>query len=50
MDVIVALGHIAGAIVATIILGMVMLFIGAWEGQRNQKRMLEEVSIQLGKL
>lgn len=48
MDVLIAIAHIGGSIVALVVFGIVVLLIGAWEMQRNQRHALEDASIQLG--
>ena len=48
METYIAIAHILGAIIVFIIFGIVVLTIAAWENDRNQKRVLEEMSIALG--
>jgi len=44
----IAIAHISGAIVATFAFGFVVLALGAWEAERNQKHRLEEMAIAVG--
>lgn len=48
MTVFIAIAHFVGAIIATILFGVLALFIAAWEGQRNEKQLQEELSLVLG--
>lgn len=45
---IVAIGHIGGAILAVVALVVIGSLIGRWDGQRIQRRALEDASIELG--
>ena len=48
MDILIAIGHIAGAVIASIILGLVILFISSWELERNKKIATGELALKLG--
>lgn len=48
MEILIAIAHILGSIVALIIFGFVILLIAAWETDRVQKQVAEEVSVALG--
>lgn len=48
MDLLIAIGHIAGSLVMLLVLGFVTALIGSWEVERNSKRFQEEISIELG--
>lgn len=48
MDIVLAFGHVLGAIVAVVAFGFGVALLGAWELQRNQKAATEELSISLG--
>lgn len=48
MDILIAIGHIAGAVIVSTILGLIILFMTDWELERNQKRVLEELALKLG--
>lgn len=48
MEILIAIAHILGSIIAVVIFGFVVIFIGAWETDRNQKRVVEETSVTLG--
>ena len=43
-----AIVHVIGALVASFAFGMLVMFIGAWEQERVEKRRLENASIALG--
>jgi hypothetical protein len=43
-----AIVHVVGALGATFAFGLLVLFIGAWEQERVQKRRLQDASIALG--
>ena len=42
MSALIALGHIIGAIIALIILGIGILILAGWEIERNKKAALQE--------
>lgn len=44
----VAIIHVVGAIVATLVFGILVLIIGGWEQGRVQRRRLQDASIALG--
>lgn len=48
MEILVAVGHIGGSIIVLVLLGLAGLFVAGWESARNQKILLEEVSVHLG--
>ena len=48
MEILIAIGHIVGAVFVSIIIGMVILFISSWEQERNLKAAMEELSVRLG--
>ena len=48
MQVLVAVGHIVGSILALLVLGFFLLLVAGWETERNTKRALEEMSLALG--
>jgi len=49
MDIIIALAHIAGAVVVWFALGICMLMLTAWDTKRNQQRYLQDFSLHLGR-
>lgn len=48
MSVLIATGHIIGALVALIVFSLGVLMLAGWESERNQKSALQEMSIDLG--
>ena len=48
MDILIATGHITGAIIVIVAIGIGIFLIGAWEAQQNQRLALEETSQALG--
>jgi hypothetical protein len=48
IQVIIAIAHIVGSILAVLIIGLIFVFIASWEAERNQKHLLEDVSAKLG--
>lgn len=48
MDILVAIGHIAGALLTMLVLSIVVVIVSAWEIRRNQRQALEDASIALG--
>ena len=48
MDILIAIGHIAGAVIVSIILGLAILFISSWELERNKKGATGELALKLG--
>jgi hypothetical protein len=46
--VLIAIAHIVGAVLTTIVFGFVVLAISGWETARNQRHRLEELAIGLG--
>lgn len=48
MDILIAIGHISGAVIGSFILGLIILFIASWELERNGKRANEELALKLG--
>jgi hypothetical protein len=48
IEILIALAHIIGSILAVLVLGLIIMLIAAWEASRNRKRALEEASIRLG--
>lgn len=48
MDVLVAVGHIGGSIIAVVALEIGLLLFGGWETQRNQRKALENAALALG--
>jgi hypothetical protein len=48
MEILIAIAHIIGSIVALFIFGFVVLLIAGWERGRIQKQVAEEASVALG--
>ncbi|MDD5321039.1 MAG: hypothetical protein PHD43_10585 [Methylococcales bacterium] len=48
MEILIAIAHILGSIIAVIVFGFLVMLVAAWESERNQKRVLEETSVSLG--
>ncbi len=48
MSVLIATGHIIGALIALIAFSLGVLMLAGWESERNQKSALQEMSIDLG--
>ena len=48
MEILIAIAHILGSIIALIGFGIIVTLATAWESERNQKRALEETSVSLG--
>src|SRR5262245_51192251 len=48
MELLVAIGHIGGSILAVFVLGIMVMLIASWETERNRKQVLEETAIKLG--
>ncbi len=48
MEILIAIAHIVGSIIALLAFGFVVLFIGGWGGEKIQKQVAEEASIKLG--
>jgi hypothetical protein len=48
MSALVATGHIAGTIFALVVFGVLLLFVTAWEVERNKRRLLEDAAARLG--
>ena len=48
MDIVVAIAHILGSIVALLLFGYVVLLIGSWESGQIQKQVAEDASLALG--
>lgn len=44
----IAILHLVGAVVGTIALGVIVLFISSWESQRNNRVGLQELAITMG--
>lgn len=44
----IAVGHVLGAIIALVAFGLAVLALGAWEVERNQKAAVQEASLALG--
>lgn len=44
----IAILHIAGAILGTIAFGVIVLLISSWEIERNNRAVMQELSIRLG--
>lgn len=47
MEILIAIAHIVGSIITLVIFGFVVMLIAAWEADRNQKQITEEVSVTL---
>lgn len=48
MEILIAIAHILGSIIALFIFGFVVLLIAGWEQNKIQKQALEETSVALG--
>lgn len=48
MDVFLSVAHIFGALLSSISLGWVILYIAYWESSKNQKIVMGELSVELG--
>ena len=48
METLIAIAHILGSLIAVVAFGFVVLLIAAWETDRNQKQVTEEMSVSLG--
>jgi hypothetical protein len=50
MELLIAIGHIGGSILAllVLVLGFITILIASWETDRNRKQALEETAIKLG--
>lgn len=48
MELLIAIAHIVGSILAVLVLGFFIMLIASWETDRNRKQALEETSIRLG--
>lgn len=48
MDILIAIAHILGSIIALLVFGFVVMLIGGWEADRIQKQVAEEASVALG--
>ena len=48
MEILVAIGHIVGAFVTSVMLGMIILLVSSWEIAKNTKRANEELALELG--
>jgi len=48
MDILIAIGHISGALIVSMILGLIILFISSWELEKNKKRDKKEFALKLG--
>ena len=48
MEILIAIAHILGSIIALFIFGFVVLLIAAWEADRIQKQVAAEASVALG--
>jgi len=43
----IALAHVAGTVVALTAFGFLLIWLGQWEAERNQKRVLQEIATKL---
>jgi hypothetical protein len=48
MSTLIAIGHIAGALIALVAFGLGILMLSGWEIERNRKSALQEMSLDLG--
>lgn len=48
MELLIAIAHIVGAMMAVLVLGFITFLIASWEADRNRKHELEQASIKLG--
>ena len=48
MEILIAIAHILGSIIALLIFGFVALLLAAWEADRIQKQVAAEASVALG--
>jgi hypothetical protein len=48
MEILIAIAHILGSIIALLIFGFVVVLIAGWEQDRIQKQVSEETSVTLG--
>jgi hypothetical protein len=48
MDVLIAIGHIAGSLACVFVVGISVFLFGNWMGDRSQKQELEEAASKLG--
>jgi hypothetical protein len=48
MDILIAIAHILGSIIALLAFGFVVMLIGGWETDKIQKQVAEEASVALG--
>jgi hypothetical protein len=48
MAILIAIGHIVGALIALMALGIGLQMLGMWESDRNRKFALQEISLALG--
>lgn len=48
MSIIIAIGHIVGAIIVLVAVGFGIIMIAGWENERNHKSALSEMSLSLG--
>ena len=48
MNLLVAISHIVGSVLALIVLGVAGYYLGIWEAKRNQRRALENAAVELG--
>lgn len=48
MNLLVAIGHIVGSVLALVALGVASYYLGIWEAKRNQRRALENAAVELG--
>ena len=48
MDTLIAILHIGGAVIAAVVFGTALFFIGTWLQGRSTERNLEEASVSLG--
>ena len=48
MSTLAAIGHIAGSVATSVVLGVIFILVATWEAERNKKRVLEEAAAKLG--
>lgn len=48
VEILIATGHILGAVVAVVAIEIAIMLLGSWESERKRKQRLEEFSTKLG--
>jgi len=48
MNYVIAIAHIGGSILTGMVLGVGVFLLGAWELRRNERKLLEELSLEIG--